>query len=231
MLLKPAGPGLWTMSQMIVSQSILRFVSRMSVVQVSSSDLLVHSSAEPTPELCAELDALGTVKYIVVPNNLHRWHARAMKTRYPNATLLCSSLLSKNLHPDMELETPDPLPWDSDTLAMTPIHGLPVLNEFVFLHRPSKTLLVTDLCFNWHVDDMNLGNRMLIHLTNGFRPLTVTPFFRDAVTDRVALQRSLDSVMDWDFTTVHPCHTRSVSEDAKHVFLENTVKSYLSHSN
>src|SRR5688500_3370780 len=66
----------------------VRLRSRMTVVQLAGGKLGVHSASEPTPELCAELDRLGEVSWVVVPNRYHHLHAAAMKARYPGAQVI-----------------------------------------------------------------------------------------------------------------------------------------------
>src|SRR5678815_6137119 len=61
----------------------VRLRSRMTVVRLADGRLWVHSASEPTPELCVELDRLGPVSWVVVPNRFHHIHAAAMKARYP----------------------------------------------------------------------------------------------------------------------------------------------------
>src|SRR5512138_1419788 len=66
----------------------VRLRSRMTVVRLADGRLWVHSASEPTPELCAELDRLGPVSWVVVPNRYHHIHAAAMKARYPDAQVI-----------------------------------------------------------------------------------------------------------------------------------------------
>lgn len=43
-------------------------------------------------ETMAEMEKLGQVKYIVVPNGMHRLDAKVYKERYPHAKVICSEI-------------------------------------------------------------------------------------------------------------------------------------------
>src|ERR1043165_5540313 len=79
--------GIWVAERKLWFGGV-RLRSRMTVVRLADGRLWVHSAGEPTPELCAELDRLGPVAWIVVPNRYHHLHASAMKARYPSARVV-----------------------------------------------------------------------------------------------------------------------------------------------
>lgn len=66
----------------------VRLRSRTTVVRLPDGGLWVHSPSEPTAEVCAALDALGEVRWIVVPNRFHHLQAPATATRYPQAQVV-----------------------------------------------------------------------------------------------------------------------------------------------
>src|SRR5690349_9607820 len=79
--------GIWIAERKLWFSGV-RLRSRMTVIRLADGRLWVHSAAEPTPELCAELDRLGPVSWVVVPNRFHPNHAAAMKARYPDAQVI-----------------------------------------------------------------------------------------------------------------------------------------------
>jgi hypothetical protein len=61
----------------------------MTVVRRANGSLLLHSPIALDPERLGQLEALGEVAAIVVPNAGHRLDAPAYKARYPNAHVFC----------------------------------------------------------------------------------------------------------------------------------------------
>ena len=61
------------------------FTTRMTVVRLNDGQLWVHSPIAYTPELAAQLDALGEVSHLVSPNMIHYAHIPGWAEHYPNA--------------------------------------------------------------------------------------------------------------------------------------------------
>jgi hypothetical protein len=60
----------------------------MTLARLASGDLVVHNPIALDAGAIAEVDALGRVAFIVVPNGWHRLDLRAFQTRYPDAKVL-----------------------------------------------------------------------------------------------------------------------------------------------
>ena len=80
------------------------------------------------------------------------------------------------------------------------------LREVLLLHRPSRTLVITDLCFNIQRSDSRIARAFF--RANGmwqrFGPSRIIRAL--AVSDRAALRRSLEEVLHWDFERILPAH-------------------------
>lgn len=80
------------------------------------------------------------------------------------------------------------------------------LQEVVLYHRSSRTLVLTDLCFN--IQRSASGIAHMFFRANGmwqrFGPSRIIR--RVAVSERAALQRSLERVLLWDFERIVPGH-------------------------
>jgi hypothetical protein len=125
----------------------VRLRSRMTVVRLGGGGLWVHSASQPTPELCAELDRLGEVRWIVVPNRYHHLDAPAMKARYPDAQVIGpASATSRNPRVALDVAIDDPrLPALIPELAPVALRGVPFLDETLFFHAATRTLIGADL--------------------------------------------------------------------------------------
>lgn len=60
----------------------------MTLARLASGDLVVHNPIALDARAMTELDALGRVAFLVVPNGWHRLDLRAFHTRYPTARVL-----------------------------------------------------------------------------------------------------------------------------------------------
>ena len=125
----------------------VRLRSRTTVVRLPGDALWVHSPCTPTDDVCAALDALGEVRWIVVPNRFHHLQAPATAARYPNALVVGpKSAQSRNSHLSLTVGADDPA-YLRSTPELVPIQlrGVPFLDESVFFHAASGSLIAADL--------------------------------------------------------------------------------------
>ena len=156
----PLADTLWERSEPL-RLGLVRFNHRMTVVRLPSDALWVHSPVRLTHDTRAALDLLGDVAYLVAPSTFHDLYWREWFDAYPQARFFAAPGLQEE-HPDLPFEAPlagENREWSDefDTIVMA---GIPRLNETVFLHRPSGTLIVADLLFNFSV-------RISVKITTG----------------------------------------------------------------
>ena len=121
--------------------------ARTTVVRLAGGALWVHSPCTPTDDVCAALDALGEVRWIVVPNRFHHLQTPATAARYPNAVVVGpKSAQSRNPRVSLSMGTDDPA-YVRATPELTSIQlgGVPFLDETVFFHPASGSLIAADL--------------------------------------------------------------------------------------
>ncbi|HTO06823.1 MAG TPA: DUF4336 domain-containing protein [Myxococcota bacterium] len=179
---------------------------RMTVIRLATGTLVLHSPVPIGAELCKELEALGPVGFIVVPW-AHGKFAEAAARRYPAAQLLAAPAppsARKSLPFRGVLADRPPEAWGPD-IETHLLEGFR-LQEVVLFHRPSRTLVLTDLCF--HIQRATTRLSGLFFRANGmwqrFAPSRIIRAL--AVSDRAALRRSLERVLRWDFERVIPGH-------------------------
>jgi hypothetical protein len=61
----------------------------MAVARMADGRVVIHSAIALEPSAMAEIDALGPVAFLIVPNHWHRLDAARFAARYPDATVLC----------------------------------------------------------------------------------------------------------------------------------------------
>jgi hypothetical protein len=125
----------------------VRLRSRTTVVRLPGDALWVHSPSTPTDDMCAALDALGEVRWIVVPNRYHHLQAPATAARYPKATVVgpkSAEARNPRVNLTVGLDDPEYLSATPD-LAPISLNGVPFLDETVFFHAASGSLIAADL--------------------------------------------------------------------------------------
>lgn len=177
--LTPAAiPGVYTADRPFLWNSI-DVGCRMTVIELEGGGLWVHSPVNldgPLREALSQLN--GEVKYVVSPNYEHVKFAKEWSRAFPEAEMWACPGLSERL-PDIDWagELPyscRPPDWPNATAVakqpagswdwneIQPLHidtevnpftGKPFFNECVFYHSPSKTLLTTDLYWNYPARD------------------------------------------------------------------------------
>jgi len=209
-LVKPIDDELWAV------ETPLRFLGmqlgrRMAVIRLPGDELFIHSPAELSPRLRAELDELGRVRYVVPASALHgHLFMEQYRAAYPEALLFAApglELRRRDLRFDGELgETPDAR-WEGD-LDQTLFRFNPSRagTEVFFCHRQSRTLLTGDAVWNV-TSSMSPAARLWAGWRTGVRP---TPAFRLAVRDRQAARAALERVLGWQFERILVGHGEHV---------------------
>ena len=86
------------------------------------------------------------------------------------------------------------------------IDGIPFLNETVFFHHPSGTLLVTDLFFHMLDRPPNWMSRAVFSLLGVLGRPRQSPLVRMQTQDRAAAAASVRRLLDWPIQRVAPAH-------------------------
>ena len=198
---------------------------RTTIAKLADGTLWVHSPTRLTDDFKAELDDLGPVSYIVGPNNVHNIYLERWATAYPDAQVYVSDGIPAKL-PNLKitgvLGQQDRLPW-SDTLEHICLQGVPFFSETVFLHKASRSLIVTDLVQN-HVPDPNLKGwaglaRKLVLRPLGFKGIVLAPILKfGKVKNKAAFSASLSKVNAWDFERILIAHGPNLTDNVKPLF-------------
>jgi glyoxylase-like metal-dependent hydrolase (beta-lactamase superfamily II) len=214
--LEPLGRELW------VAAVPLRFAGfhvgrNMAVARLRGGELVVHSPAPLTAGLRHELEDLGEVRFVVPASRLHgHVFMEQYRDAYPNVELFAAPGLERRRR-DLAfagtLGDAADRRWSAD-LDQAIFHGHRMWTEIVFLHRPSRTLILGDLC--WNVTErMTFGTRLWAGWRRGVHP---TPGFRAGIRDKVAVRRSLERILAWDFERIVPGHGEVVTSGGHEAF-------------
>lgn len=224
--LKPVASGLWIVDGPIVRMAALGgsapFPTRMSVARLADGGLWCHSPIAPDATLFAAVDALGPVRHLVSPNKLHYAYIAAWKRRYPGAIAWASPGVRERAasqHIDVAFDAdlgdaPEPA-WVAD-LDQLHFRGSRVIEEVVFLHRASCTLILTDLIENFEAAKLGAAMRWIARLGGVLDPDGKTPLdMRFTFRDRAAARACLKRIMAWQPQRVILAHGRCYPDNAE----------------
>ncbi len=204
--------GVWQVETQINVGGGLSLPLRMTVLR-SGDGLALVSPIAIDDEVAAGLAELGEVHMLLAPNLMHHTHLAAAAERYPKARLLGPAGLVKkrpDLKFDGELETSQ-LSEDIDAVLVA---GAPKLSEVVFLHRSSRTLVVTDLVFNI-AEASGMSWFFLAMVSRALGRVEQSRLLRWLTKDRAAAGRSVETILALPFDCVVPAHGDVIRTDAQ----------------
>ena len=178
----------------------------MTVIRLRDAQLILHSPVPLSAGLRKELDALGPVGFIVVPR-AHGRFAEQVSRGYPSARLLAAPSAPQNrksLRFHDSLADRPPAAWAGEVESHLVVGFR--LQEVVLFHRSSRTLLLTDLCFNIQRSSSRVA-RLFFRVNGMWQRFGPSRMIRRlAVSDRAQLGRSLERIRQWDFERIVPGH-------------------------
>lgn len=201
------------------AQQPLRFgpitiTTRMTVVRLQDGTLWVHSPIAPTAKLVQQLSAIGRVRYVVAPNKSHHLFFLDFLGAHPSAQgLIAPGIESKR--PDLAeyIRIGEWEPWGTDLRSFF-IEGLPILNETVWFHPGTETLILTDLLFCLSKSSRGLASFLASAL--GVRDnLAMSRTMKLMVKDRKALSNSVRPLLDLPVQRIVVAHDEVVTVSAK----------------
>lgn len=175
--------------------------ARTTVLRLDRERLVLHSPGPMEGALVDAIRGLGQVAGIIAPGSFHWIHVPAAQEAFPDAEVhVCPGVEKRlpGLRPDGVLgETAPPL-W-AGILDQVPVLTPRWMQEVVFLHRPTRTLVLTDLV-EWVGDQTPDVPRMLrfwwavFRMWNRPRP---APEYQLGWGPRAAVRQQLDRILAW----------------------------------
>ena len=224
-VLKPVGEDLWVIDGPLVRMAYfggsIPFPTRMVIVRLQSGDLFLWSPTEPDDRLLSQVDALGPVKHLVSPNKIHYAHIGAWKQAYPKAVAWASPRVRKRAASqgvkvafEAELgDEPDPV-WRED-LDQLIFRGSRYMEEVVFFHRKTRTLILADLLENFEPEKVGSAYGWLVRLAGAADPDGKAPIdLRLTFLGRKSQARaSFERMLAWKPEKVIVAHGRWYERD------------------
>jgi hypothetical protein len=185
-----------------------------TIIRLHSGQLVIHSTAAFASNDVAEISALGEPKWLVEAMLDHDTFADEARAAFPDAIYLAPPDFQEKVGFSVYPILPAPPAWGAE-LEVLAVGGIPSLQEYLFFHAPSRTLITADLVFNFGYDEP-LWAELLLRVAIGseHHPGMSRPF-KAAIKDEAAFKSSMASMLAWDFDRVIVAHGEPIATGAK----------------
>jgi hypothetical protein len=188
--LKPVADNIFIVDSLLPGALGKVVAPRMTVIRLTSGELLLHSPTRFTDGLRRELAALGRIRHLLAPNLAHWSFLPSWQHHVPGAITWAAPGLRRRtkvrrggLRLDQELEDTTPPEW-GDTVALVTVPGGMGFHEATLFHRPTRTLVLTDLVVNLEPQKLPGAMRPVVRLLGSMAPDGRAPLYLQAVIRR-----------------------------------------------
>ena len=185
----------------------------MTILKLGDGSLVVHSPIALDESQKREIEALGPVGHIVAPSLFHHLYAGDAARAFPEAKVHGPAGLRKkrpDLHLDALLDGQSEPAWRDDLEALA-IQGT-LLDETVFWHKPSGTLVSADLIENFETTD-DWWTRLYLQIGGIHGKVGLSRMLRLAFRDRKRARRDIDQLLSWDFDRIILAHGNPIDSN------------------
>ncbi len=185
-----------------------------TLIRLRSGKLIIHSTAPFTPEDVTAICKLGEPGWLLDGILRHDTFAEEGRLAFLGIPYLAPEGFSELIGFATTPIVPTPIEWDGELLALE-IQGAPEARDTALFHVPSRTLILTELVFNFGGDEP-IWTELLLHAVVGgeHHPGMSRPV-KEGVKDEAAFRSSLTSILEWDFDRVIVGHGDVIEQDGK----------------
>jgi len=199
-LMRRLADNLWIIRypQSLLGMQVGRTVT---VIRLNSGELVIHSTGPFSPSDVAAIRERNRPAMIVEATLFHHTFSKHGLAAFPGIPCAAPEGFAGATAPMSILAEK----WPGE-LAVLELAGMPKLREHVLLHRPTRTLIVADLVFNFG-PSATAWTRFFFRRVSGIREYPgVSRLFRSLIRDRAAFIRGIDQLLAWDFDRVVVAH-------------------------
>jgi hypothetical protein len=216
--------GIWTLEGRPIRFATFPYELRSAIIDLGAGSLFVHSPVQYATG-AKPLEALGRVEHIVSPNKLHHLFLGEWAAAFLEAKLYAPPGLRRK-RPDLRFEADladrAPTAWAS-ILDQRVVRGSFFMEEVVFFHRPSRTLLLGDLIENHDPRTLGPIHRALARANAMLAPRGTTPRnYRMSFWHRSLAREAVAEILAWQprrVVVLHgPCVEENATEFLQHAF-------------
>lgn len=209
---------IWIYDGSTVSWYGMPYTTRMTIIRLENGEIWIHSPEKIIDSLITEIQKLGEVKYLISPNKIHHLFIQDWIKLFPNAIAFSAPGL-KEKRTDVtfhgELSDQPESQW-SDEIEQLIFRGSKAMDEVVFFHKKSNTLILTDLIENFHPNHFTGIKKLIANLTgiispNGKMPLDWRFSF---IFGKNEARDSLKEMINWNPNKIIISHGECIYKDA-----------------
>ena len=133
---------------------------RMTAIRLPDGGLLLHSPTRYGIPLKQELEKIGPIRHLVAPNVAHWTFLQDWQRACPDATTWAapglrerSQVKQSGVRLDRDLSDVPPPEWGG-AIELATVPGGLGFHEVAMFHRPTRTLVLTDLVLNLEADKL-----------------------------------------------------------------------------
>lgn len=185
-----------------------------TLIRLSSGKLVIHSTARFSPEDVTAIRALGEPGWLLDGILRHDTFAKEGRESFPGIPYLAPEGFSEVVGFATSPIVPAPPEWAGELIALE-IQGAPEARDTALLHVPSRTLILTELVFNFGSNEPIWTELLLrVAVGSGHHPGMSRPV-KAGIKDKAAFQNSLTTILGWDFDRAVVGHGDVIERDAK----------------
>jgi hypothetical protein len=219
--LKPVADDVWIADSGPLSAMGVDIPVRMTAVRLSSGGVWLHSPTRYNDRLRREIEQLGPISHLVAPSVAHWMFLKDWRAHCPSAEIWAAPGLRQRaqvrqsgLSIDHDLGPTPPHNWAVD-IDQVIVPGGFGFSEAAFLHRATRTLILTDLIQNFEPQKLHPLIRPLLRLAGATAPHGGTPAHLRFVVNRnrEAAAGAARKVVAWEPERVIFAHGRWFERD------------------
>jgi hypothetical protein len=190
-----------------------------TIIRLRDGRLAIHSTAPFTSADLLAIRELGQPGWLLDATLFHDTFAKQGCAAFARIPYLAPRGFRQMADVStLPLDQP-PAEWNGE-LDVLRLNGIPKVNEHVFLHRASRTLIVADLLFHFPQNSRGWTRLIVRKLMRLPRLIGVSAFLRLMIRDNEAFLRSLGQLMKWDFDRIIVGHGEVIDTGGKAVLRE-----------
>ncbi|MBA2269197.1 MAG: hypothetical protein H0W20_01190 [Chthoniobacterales bacterium] len=185
-----------------------------TIIRLASGKIVIHSTAPFMPADVAAIRQVGEPGWLLDATRFHDSFVEEGRAAFPAVPYLAPGDLAKGTAGETAPLTPAPSEWAGE-LEVLELDGMPKVREHVMFHRPSRTLIVGDVLFNFGRGASGWTRFFARHVMRLKEFIGMSPFFRLMIRDRDAFRSSVAAMMRWDFDRVIVGHGEIIARGGK----------------
>lgn len=220
-VLKPVAEGVWIVDSGPHRMMGIPMPVRMTVIRLADGNLWLHSPTRFDEDLRREMERIGPIRHLIAPNIAHWSFLKEWQRNCPDAVTWAapglrerSQVKRSGVQLDHDLTEAAPQEWAGE-IEQVIVPGGGGFTEVDFFHKPTRTLVLTDLVVNVEADKLPRLMRPGAHLVGATAPNGKAPIYLRLLIymRRAEATRSASRLLAWGPERVIFTHGRWFARD------------------